>query len=81
MPDEAVMAKNPPVLNVSMGSTAMSRCLAIRFGFDVLAIGDVALAPDNFRTDIESIGSNDHRVNHRSRVAYYSPTIGAMLSF
>lgn len=63
------------------GNFFVTRNLAIRFGFDVLAIGDVALAPDNFRTDIESIGSNDHRVNHRSRVAYYSPTIGAMLSF
>lgn len=55
--------------------------LAIRAGFDVLSIGDVALAPDNFRTDIATIGTSSNRINHRSRATYYSPTIGAMLAF
>lgn len=63
------------------GNFFVTRHLAIRAGFDVLSIGDVALAPDNFRTDIGSIGGSGNRINHRSRATYYSPTIGAMLAF
>lgn len=54
---------------------------AIKLGFDVLTIGDVALASDNFRTDIDRLGTSDIAIGHRSRANYYSPTIGALLTF